>query len=61
MGISTGCFLMRSWRYFTAASSCATFQGKDAQLEAAVKYLQDLIKKQPVEIPKHPPYPDKRK
>ena len=39
----------------------ATFQGKDAQLEAAVKHLQELIKKQPVEVPKHPPYPDKRK
>jgi tricorn protease len=39
----------------------ATFQGKDVQLEAAVKHLQELIKKQPVEVPKHPPYPDKRK
>jgi tricorn protease len=39
----------------------ATFLGKDVQLEAAVKYLQELIKKQPVEVPKHPPYPDKRR
>ena len=39
----------------------AAFQGKDAQLEAAVRYLQELIKKEPVEVPKHPPYPDKRK
>jgi tricorn protease len=39
----------------------ATFEGKDIQLEAAVKHLQELIKKQPVEVPKHPPYPDKRK
>jgi tricorn protease len=39
----------------------ATFRGKDTQLEAAVKHLQELIKKQPVEVPKHPPYPDKRK
>jgi tricorn protease len=39
----------------------ATFQGKDAQLEAAVKYLKEMIRKQPVEVPKHPPYPDKRK
>jgi tricorn protease len=38
----------------------ATFGGKDAQLEAAVMHLQELIKKQPVEVPKHPPYPDKR-
>ena len=39
----------------------ATYQGKDTQLEAAVKHLQELIKKQPVDVPKHPPYPDKRK
>jgi len=40
---------------------CATFQGKDAQLEAAVKYLQEKIEKKPVEVPNHPAYPDKRK
>jgi len=39
----------------------AAFLGRDAQLEAAVKYLQDKIAKEPVEVPKHPPYPDKRK
>jgi tricorn protease len=39
----------------------AAFAGKDAQLEAAVKHLQELIAKEPVEVPKHPPYPDKRK
>ncbi len=39
----------------------ATFKGKDAQLEAAVKRLQELIAKNPVEVPKHPPYPDKKK
>jgi len=39
----------------------ATFKGRDAQLEAAVKHLQELIAKDPVEVPKHPPYPDKRK
>jgi tricorn protease len=39
----------------------AAFLGKDAQLEAAVKYLQEKIRKEPVEIPKHPPYPDKKK
>lgn len=39
----------------------ATFLGKDAQLEAAVKHLRELIAKDPVEVPKHPPYPDKRK
>jgi len=39
----------------------AAFLGKDVQLEAAVKHLQELIAKDPVEVPKHPPYPDKRK
>ncbi|HUT07402.1 MAG TPA: S41 family peptidase [Candidatus Latescibacteria bacterium] len=39
----------------------ATFEGRDAQLEAAVKHLQELIAKDPVEVPKHPPYPDKKK
>ena len=39
----------------------ATFQGKDAQLEAAVKHLQELIAKGPVEVPKPPAYPDKKK
>jgi tricorn protease len=39
----------------------AAFGGRDAQLEAAVKHLQELIAKEPVEVPKHPPYPDKRK
>ncbi|MGZ5438395.1 MAG: S41 family peptidase [Candidatus Aminicenantales bacterium] len=39
----------------------AAFNGKDAQLEAAVKHLQELIAKDPVEVPKHPPYPDKKK
>ncbi len=38
-----------------------TFQGKDAQLRAALKYLQEKIRKEPVEIPPHPPYPDKSK
>ncbi|MGZ5487092.1 MAG: S41 family peptidase, partial [Candidatus Aminicenantales bacterium] len=39
----------------------AAFNGKDAQLEAAVKHLQELIAKDPVDVPKHPPYPDKKK
>jgi len=39
----------------------ATFAGKDAQLEAAVKHLQELIAKEPVDVPKPPPYPDKKK
>ncbi|OGD18438.1 MAG: hypothetical protein A2W03_00905 [Candidatus Aminicenantes bacterium RBG_16_63_16] len=38
----------------------ATFNGRDAQLEAAVKHLRELIAKEPVEVPEHPPYPDKR-
>jgi tricorn protease len=37
----------------------ATFQGKDAQLEAAIKYLQEQIKKDPNPVPPPPPYPDK--
>ena len=39
----------------------ASFGGRDAQLEAAVKHLQELIAKDPVDVPKHPPYPDKKK
>lgn len=37
----------------------ATFNGKDAQLEAAVKYLDDLIRKEPIPAIPVPPYPDK--
>jgi len=37
----------------------ATFKGKDAQLEAAVKHLQDLIKKDPRTVPAPKPHPDK--
>ncbi len=38
-----------------------TFLGRDAQLEAAIKHLRELIAKDPIEVPKNPPYPDKRK
>ena len=37
----------------------ATFDGKDAQLEAAIAYLRETLQKQPVEEPKPPRYPDK--
>jgi len=37
----------------------ATFGGRDAQLDAAIRYLQDLIGKEPVAVPPPPPYPDK--
>lgn len=37
----------------------ATFLGKDAQLEAAVKHLQELITKDPRPVPPPPNYPDK--
>jgi tricorn protease len=37
----------------------ATFNGKDAQLEAALKHLEDLIKQKPTAPPAVPPYPDK--
>jgi tricorn protease len=34
-------------------------KGKDAQLEAAVGYLMDQLKKDPLSIPAPPPYPNK--
>lgn len=37
----------------------ATFAGKDAQLEAAVRYLQELIAKDPRPVPSAPKHPDK--
>jgi tricorn protease len=37
----------------------ATFDGQDAQLDAAILYLQDLIKEKPVKVPPPPDYPDK--
>jgi tricorn protease len=37
----------------------ATFNGKDAQLEAAVSYLKGMIKAQPNGVPPAPAYPDK--
>jgi len=37
----------------------ATFEGHDAQLEAAVKHLEALIQKDPRPVPPHPAYPDK--
>ena len=37
----------------------ATFQGSDAQLDAALKLLQEEIQKDPRPVPKAPPYPNK--
>ncbi len=37
----------------------ATFEGSDAQLDTAVKYLKEQITLHPVELPPTPPYPDK--
>ena len=37
----------------------ATFNGQDAQLDAAIKHLQKLIKEDPREVPAPPAYPDK--
>ena len=37
----------------------ASFDGKDAQLDAAIKYLQEQIKLHPVEVPPAPKFPDK--
>ena len=37
----------------------ATFNGEDAQLTAAIEYLKEKIRKDPVPVPLPPPYPDK--
>jgi tricorn protease len=37
----------------------STYQGKDAQLEAAIQFLQKKIKEEPVVIPPFPALPDK--
>jgi tricorn protease len=37
----------------------AVFQGRDPQLEAAVKHLRELIEKDPRPVPPAPPKPDK--
>jgi tricorn protease len=37
----------------------ATYEGSDAQLDAAVKYLQEEIRNDPRPVPKAPPYPQK--
>jgi tricorn protease len=37
----------------------ATFNGSDAQLDAAIEYLLDEIRADPREVPPPPPYPDK--
>ena len=37
----------------------ATFLGGDAQLDAAIKLLQDEIRAKPIAVPKAPQYPDK--
>ncbi|MCO5725823.1 S41 family peptidase [Robiginitalea marina] len=37
----------------------ATFNGKDAQLERAIKVLQEQIRKDPRPVPPPPPFPDK--
>jgi tricorn protease len=37
----------------------ATFNGQDAQLDAAIAYLQGEIKAHPIPVPPPPPYPNK--
>jgi tricorn protease len=37
----------------------ASFEGKDAQLDAALAYLQKLVRENPSPVPPHPHYPDK--
>jgi len=39
----------------------ATFLGRDAQLEAALAYLEARIKEDPRPVPGAPAYPDKSK
>ncbi|HRI80268.1 MAG TPA: S41 family peptidase [Cyclobacteriaceae bacterium] len=36
-----------------------TFQGKDAQLDAAIQFLQDKLVKEPIPTPQPPAYPNK--
>jgi len=36
-----------------------SFEGNDAQLDAALQYLKERIQKDPRPVPKAPPYPDK--
>ena len=38
----------------------ATFNGEDAQLEAAIQYLQGKIAEDPRPVPPPPPYPNRR-
>jgi tricorn protease len=37
----------------------ATFEGQDAQLDVAVRYLLEAMEKEPRPVPAPPPYPDK--
>ena len=37
----------------------ATFNGHDAQLDAAIQHLQQRIREDPNPVPEAPPYPDK--
>jgi tricorn protease len=37
----------------------ATFQGEDAQLDTAIEYLLEEIRKDPREVPSPPPHPNK--
>ena len=37
----------------------ATFEGKDAQLDAAIHYLEQQLRAKPNAVPAPPPYPDK--
>ncbi len=37
----------------------STYEGGDAQLEAAIRYLENEIREDPRPVPKAPPYPDK--
>ena len=38
----------------------ATFNGEDAQLEAAIQYLKEQMAQDPRAVPQPPPYPNRR-
>lgn len=56
-----GKWLIEGWGFVPAQEvdnlPHSSYKGQDAQLEAAVKYLQSELEKNPVEQPKRPAYP----
>lgn len=56
-----GKWLIEGWGFVPAQEvdnlPHATYEGKDAQLEAAVKHLQDQLSQKPATVPMRPAYP----